>query len=99
MISTTPDVSLQSQLALKTELCGHYETDLKARDELVEILDKKLATLEEDDIKHKNALRSWKKKVQELERLCRQLEEVTSSFSFSPLYSYESSSRCCGSGR
>ena len=69
-------ISLQTQLALKTELCGHYETDLKARDELVEILGKKLANLEEDGTQHKNVLRSWKKKVQELERVCRQLEEI-----------------------
>ena len=69
-------ISLQTQLALKTELCGHYETDLKARDELVEILGKKLANSEKDDTKQKNALRSWRKKVQELERLCRQLEET-----------------------
>jgi len=66
-------ISLQTQLALKTDLCGHYETDLKARDELVEILGKKLADLEKDGTEHKNALRSWKKKVQELER---QLEET-----------------------
>jgi len=69
-------ISLQTQLALRTELCGHYEADLKARDELVEILGKKLADLEKDDTKRKNALRSWKKKVQELERVCRQLEET-----------------------
>ena len=69
-------ISLQTQLALKTELCGHYETDLKAREELVEILGKKLANLEKDDTNRKNTLRSWKKKVQELERLCRQLEET-----------------------
>ena len=68
-------ISLQTQLALKTELCGHYEIDLKARDELVEILGKKLANLEKDDTQRRNTLRSWKKKVQELERLCRQLEE------------------------
>ena len=69
-------ISLQTQLALQTELCRHYEADLKARDELVEILGKKLVTLEKDDTKRKNALRSWKKKVQELERVCRQLEET-----------------------
>ena len=69
-------ISLQTQLALRTELCGHYEADLKARDELVEALSKKLTDLEKDDTKRKNALRSWKKKVQELERVCRQLEET-----------------------
>ena len=69
-------ISLQTELALRTEMCGHYEADLKARDELVEILSKKLADLEKDDTKRKNVLRSWKKKVQELERVCRQLEET-----------------------
>ena len=69
-------ISLQTQLAIRTELCGHYEADLKARDELVEILGKKLADSEKDDTKRKNALRSWKKKVQELERVCRHLEET-----------------------
>jgi hypothetical protein len=54
-------------------LCRHYEADLKARDKLVEILGKKLADLEKEDTKRKNVLRSWKK-VQELERVCRQLE-------------------------
>ena len=67
---------LQTQLTLKTELCGHYETDLKASDELVKILRQKLASLEGDDTQCKNVLQSWKKKVQELKRLCRQLEET-----------------------
>lgn len=67
--------SLQTQLALQTELCGQYETDLRARDELVEILGKKLADVEKEESKRKSALRNWKKKVQELERACRYLEE------------------------
>lgn len=69
-------ISLQTQLSLRTELCAQYETDLKARDELVEILGKKLADIEKDEIKKKAALRSWRKKVQELEKTCRQLEEA-----------------------
>jgi len=69
-------ISLQTQLALRTELCNQYETDLKARDELVEILGKKLSDVEKEDAKRKNSLRSWRKKVQELERACRQLEEA-----------------------
>ncbi|KDR78350.1 hypothetical protein GALMADRAFT_1315287, partial [Galerina marginata CBS 339.88] len=69
-------ISLQTQLALRTELCAQYEADLKARDELVEILGKKLSDVEKDDVKKKNALRSWKKKVQEMEKACRQLEEA-----------------------
>ena len=70
-------VSLQTQFALKTELCGHYETDLKARDELVEILGKKVANLEKDETQRKNALRSLKK-VQDLNGLCRVVDEASS---------------------
>ena len=67
--------SLQTQLALQTELCSQYESDLRARDELVEILGKKLSDFEKDEVKRKAALRSWKKKVQDLEKACRLLEE------------------------
>ncbi|PPQ66147.1 hypothetical protein CVT26_010870 [Gymnopilus dilepis] len=69
-------ISLQTQLALRTEMCSQYEADLKARDELVDILNQKLNDFEKDDAKKKGALRSWKKKVQELEKACRQLEEA-----------------------
>ncbi|ESK93895.1 hypothetical protein Moror_13002 [Moniliophthora roreri MCA 2997] len=68
-------VSLQTQLALQTELCGQYETDLRARDELVELLSQKMSELEKEEVKRKGVLRAWKKKVQELERACRLLEE------------------------
>lgn len=67
--------SLQTQLALQTELCQQYEVDLRARDETVGILEKKLAEIEKDEVKRRNALRTWKKKVQELEKTCRYLEE------------------------
>jgi len=56
-------ISLQTQLALRTELCSQYETGLKARDELVEILGKKLSDVEKEDAKRKNSLRSWRKAV------------------------------------
>uniref|UniRef100_A0A8H7XXY7 Uncharacterized protein n=1 Tax=Psilocybe cubensis TaxID=181762 RepID=A0A8H7XXY7_PSICU len=69
-------ISLQTQLSVSTELCAQYEADLKARDELVELLSKKLSDAEKDDARKKNALRSWKKKVQELEKACRLLEET-----------------------
>ncbi|CAA7262659.1 unnamed protein product [Cyclocybe aegerita] len=69
-------ISLQTQLQLQSDLCAQYEADLKARDELVNMLSKKLADVEKDEGKRKNALRAWKKKVQELERACRQLEEA-----------------------
>jgi chromosome segregation ATPase len=67
--------SLQTQLALQTELCQQYEVDLRARDETVGILEKKLAEIEKDEVKRRSALRTWKKKVQELEKTCRYLEE------------------------
>ena len=67
--------SLQTQLALQKELCGQYETDLRARDELVEILGKKLGDTEKEEGKRRAALRTWKKKVAELEKTCRYLEE------------------------
>ncbi|KAG7087433.1 hypothetical protein E1B28_013399 [Marasmius oreades] len=68
-------VSLQTQLALQSELCGQYETDLRARDELVDLLSQKLSDSEKEDIKRRGILRAWKKKVAELERACRLLEE------------------------
>ncbi|KAF8227322.1 hypothetical protein L208DRAFT_1405732 [Tricholoma matsutake] len=67
--------SLQTQLAFQSELCQQYEVDLRARDEMVRILEKKLADMEKDEVKRRNGLRTWKKKVQELEKTCRYLEE------------------------
>ncbi|KAJ7146055.1 hypothetical protein C8R44DRAFT_690289 [Mycena epipterygia] len=67
--------SLKTQLALQTELCGQFETDLRARDELVEVLGKKLGAVEREETKKRNVLKQWKKKVMELERACRYLEE------------------------
>ncbi|KAG6816044.1 hypothetical protein H0H87_009005 [Tephrocybe sp. NHM501043] len=67
--------SLQTQLALQTELCQQYENDLLSRDELVEILGKKLSDVEKEDVKRRSILRTWKKKVQELEKTCRYLED------------------------
>jgi hypothetical protein len=67
--------SLKTQLALQSELCGQFETDLRARDELVEVLGKKLGEVEREEAKKRNVLKSWKKKVVELERACRYLEE------------------------
>ncbi|KAK0200898.1 hypothetical protein DFS33DRAFT_1479329 [Desarmillaria ectypa] len=71
--------SLQTQLSLQQELCGQYETDLCARDELVDILGKKLAEVEKEDTKRKGVLRAWKKKVAELEKTCRYLEDEVDS--------------------
>lgn len=67
--------SLQAELALQKDLCVQYESDLMARDELVDVLGRKLSSLEKEDVKRKGNLRAWKKKVADLERACRQLEE------------------------
>ncbi|EPQ55818.1 hypothetical protein GLOTRDRAFT_93366 [Gloeophyllum trabeum ATCC 11539] len=68
-------LSLKTQLSLQQEMCGHYEIDLKARDELVGMLSARLEQADRDAEKRKSALKQWKKKVQELERTCRHLEE------------------------
>ncbi|KXN85921.1 hypothetical protein AN958_10682 [Leucoagaricus sp. SymC.cos] len=67
--------SLKTQLTLQTELCSQYEADLRTKDEMVELLSKKLADLEKQENQRKGALRQWKKKVQDLERAVRLLEE------------------------
>ncbi|KAJ7168078.1 hypothetical protein C8R43DRAFT_945344 [Mycena crocata] len=67
--------SLQTQLDLQNELCGQFEADLRARDELVEQLGKQLVAAEEEDAKKRKFLRAWKKKVAELEKTCRFLED------------------------
>ncbi|KAJ7236719.1 hypothetical protein B0H12DRAFT_1222413 [Mycena haematopus] len=67
--------SLQTQLDLQTEICAQFEADLRARDELVEVLRNKLIDAEEEDAKKLKFLRGWKKKVAELEKTCRYLED------------------------
>jgi hypothetical protein len=67
--------SLRTQLALQQELCAQYEVDLGARDALVFALTQRVETAEKETDKRRAVVRGWKKKVQELERLCRNLEE------------------------
>ena len=67
--------SLQTQLTLQTELCGQYEADLRARDELVEMLNNKMTEMDKEENRKKAVLRTWRKKVQELEKSVRYLEE------------------------
>jgi chromosome segregation ATPase len=67
--------TLRTQLALQTELCQQYEVDLRARDELVEALGNRLDFSEKEGERRKGVLKGWKKKVAELERACRHLEE------------------------
>lgn len=67
--------TLQTQLALQQELSRQYEIDLCARDELVLALQSRLQSAEDDASKRRYMVRGWKKKVAELEKVCRNLEE------------------------
>lgn len=67
--------NLKTQLTLQQELCAQYEIDLGARNELVEVLSTKLDTMDKENEKRKQMARGWKKKVAELERMCRHLED------------------------
>lgn len=70
--------SLRTQLALQQELCAQYEIDLGARDELVQSLTERCEKVEKEGERRRGVLRTWKKKVGELERACRGLEEEVS---------------------
>ena len=67
--------SLRTQLAIQQELNVQYEVDLSARHDLVSSLTSKLELADKDKAQRNNALRTWKKKVQELEKVCQQLED------------------------
>jgi hypothetical protein len=67
--------NLRTQLALQQELCAQFEIDLGARDELVQTLSAKLSASEKADEKRRITLKSWKKKVAELEKSLRSMEE------------------------
>lgn len=68
-------LSLRTQLAYHQELSSQYEIDLSARDELVTILNQKLKGAEGENEKRTKMVRGWRKKIAELERACRTLEE------------------------
>ena len=67
--------SLRTQLAIQQELNVQYEVDLSARHEVVSSLTSKLELADKDKSQRNNALRTWKKKVQELEKVCQHLED------------------------
>jgi hypothetical protein len=68
-------LSLRTQLALQQELCAQYEIDLGARDEIVQTLTVRCEKTEKEGERRRGVLRSWKKKVGELEKACRGLQE------------------------
>jgi hypothetical protein len=67
--------SLRTQLALQQELCAQYEIDLGARDEIVQTLTARCEKTEKEGERRRGVLRGWKKKVGELEKACRGLQE------------------------
>jgi hypothetical protein len=67
--------SLRTQLALQQELCAQYEIDLGARDEMVQALTSRFEKTEKEGEQRRGVLRNWKKKVGELEKACRGLQE------------------------
>ena len=67
--------SLRTQLALQSELCAQYEVDLSAKDELLEMLNFRLGDSEKELERRKNIIRNWRKRVTELEKCVKGLEE------------------------
>ncbi|EED84378.1 predicted protein [Postia placenta Mad-698-R] len=67
--------SLRTQLALQSELCVQFEVDLGARDELVRVLNSRLEESERECERRKGVVKNWRKRVSELERAVRGLQE------------------------
>ncbi|KAI0674695.1 hypothetical protein C8Q78DRAFT_1118171 [Trametes maxima] len=68
-------LSLRTQLALQSELCAQYEVDLGARDELTRMLQSRLDESQKECERRKNVIRSWRKRVGELERCVHALQD------------------------
>ena len=66
---------LQTALALKSELCVQYEADLAARDELVALLQQRIAECERELDRRKGHIKGWRKRVAELEKCVRGLSD------------------------
>ncbi|EMD34600.1 hypothetical protein CERSUDRAFT_97191 [Gelatoporia subvermispora B] len=67
--------NLRTQLALQSELCVQFEVDLNARDELVRELSSRLEVTERESERRRAAARACRKRVAELEKCIRGLEE------------------------
>ncbi|KAI8971313.1 hypothetical protein BD414DRAFT_540487 [Trametes punicea] len=68
-------LSLRTQLALQTELCAQYEVDLGARDEMMRVLQSRLDEAEKECERRKTVIRSWRKRVADLERCVHALQD------------------------
>ncbi|OCH84967.1 hypothetical protein OBBRIDRAFT_807864 [Obba rivulosa] len=67
--------NLRTQLALQSELCVQFEVDLGARDELVRELSARLDAAEKESERRRGAARACRRRVAELEKCIRGLEE------------------------
>ncbi|KAI5118622.1 hypothetical protein M0805_006990 [Coniferiporia weirii] len=68
-------LALRTQLAFHQELSSQYELDLSTRDEHVKLLNQKVRGYEGEAEKRTKIMRGMRRKVQELERAYRSLEE------------------------
>ena len=68
-------VQLQTQLNLQTELVSQFEADIRGRDELLGVMTARLEGFEAEETRRKVVLKAWKKKVLDLEKLCRHLTD------------------------
>ena len=84
VVSTQDELvaSLREQLSLQQQLASQFEIDLTARDELVSMLSTQLQNAELGAEKYRKeverrqtAMRALRRKVNELEKICRGLEE------------------------
>jgi hypothetical protein len=66
---------LRNQLALQEQMTREYELDLAAKDELVSALQERLANTSMEADQRRSVARNYRRKVAELERACRVLEQ------------------------
>lgn len=83
-------IALRTQLAFHQELTGQYERDLRSRDAHAQMMNTKVAAYEAEAEKRTKAMRAMRKRVAELEKAARAMEEqmersVQESFERSPL--------------
>ncbi|THH33286.1 hypothetical protein EUX98_g934 [Antrodiella citrinella] len=67
--------SLRTQLALKSELCAQFETELNVKDDVVREWQTRAVDAEKDSDRRRLASRNYRKKFAELEKYIRSLEE------------------------
>lgn len=69
-------IALRTQLAFHQELATQYERDLRSRDAHAQLMNTKLAAYEAEADKRAKAMRGMRKRVAELEKAARMLEDA-----------------------